>query len=119
MKFGTDYRELLYCLYNVEQRKECGLYTDWTMGWMVCGLYSSEGKILLSPPNSAQSLLSSPPYLFNMYRRSFQGVKSLEREVESSLRSSAKINLLTPELFFLNFNTSVYKMWIIQEPNTL
>jgi len=29
------------------------------------------------------------------------------------------INLLAPELFFSNFSTPVYKMWIIQEPNTL
>ena len=29
------------------------------------------------------------------------------------------VNLLAPELFFFNFNTPVYKMWIIQEPNTL
>ena len=28
-------------------------------------------------------------------------------------------NLLVPELFFFNFSTPVYKMWIIQEPNTL
>ena len=29
------------------------------------------------------------------------------------------VNLLAPELFFFNFSTPVYKMWIIQEPNTL
>jgi len=29
------------------------------------------------------------------------------------------VNILAPELFFLNFSTPVYKMWIIQEPNTL
>jgi len=29
------------------------------------------------------------------------------------------INLLAPELFFFNFSTPVYKMWITQEPNTL
>jgi len=29
------------------------------------------------------------------------------------------INLLAPEFFFFNFSTPVYKMWIIQEPNTL
>ena len=28
-------------------------------------------------------------------------------------------NLLEPELFFFNFSTPVYKMWIIQEPNKL
>jgi len=28
-------------------------------------------------------------------------------------------NLLAPELFFLILAHSVYKMWIIQEPNTL
>jgi len=30
-----------------------------------------------------------------------------------------QFNLLEPELFFFNFSTTVYKMWIIQEPNTL
>ena len=29
------------------------------------------------------------------------------------------VNLLAPELFFFNFSTPVYKMWIKQEPNTL
>ena len=29
------------------------------------------------------------------------------------------VNLLAPELFFKNFSTPVYKMWIIQELNTL
>ena len=29
------------------------------------------------------------------------------------------VKLLAPELFFFNFSTPVYKMWIIQEPNTL
>ena len=29
------------------------------------------------------------------------------------------INLLAPELFFLILAHSVYKMWIIQEPNKL
>jgi len=29
------------------------------------------------------------------------------------------INLLAPELFFLILALTVYKMWIIQEPNTL
>jgi len=29
------------------------------------------------------------------------------------------VNLLAPELFFFNFSTPVYKMLIIQEPNTL
>jgi len=32
---------------------------------------------------------------------------------------SLVLNLLAPELFFFNFSTPVYKMWIIQEPNTL
>jgi len=62
------------------------------MGWKICRLYSGEGKILLSPPNSAQSIRSPPSYLFNMYRHSFLGVKRPEREVESSVPSSAKIN---------------------------
>ena len=30
-----------------------------------------------------------------------------------------KRNLMAPELFFLILAHSVYKMWIIQEPNTL
>jgi len=34
-------------------------------------------------------------------------------------RYTCNINLLAPELFFFNFSTSVYKIWIIQEPNTL
>ena len=32
---------------------------------------------------------------------------------------NARINLLAPELFFLILAQPVYKMWIIQEPNTL
>jgi len=35
------------------------------------------------------------------------------------VKFSNVINLLAPELFFFNFSTPVYKMWIIQEPNTL
>jgi len=35
------------------------------------------------------------------------------------MRLLACINLLAPELFFLILAHSVYKMWIIQEPNTL
>jgi len=35
------------------------------------------------------------------------------------IRKDQAIKLLEPELFFLNFSTPVYKMWIIQEPNTL
>ena len=35
------------------------------------------------------------------------------------LNVAGDINLLEPELFFLNFSTPAYKMWIIQEPNTL
>ena len=30
-----------------------------------------------------------------------------------------EINLLAPELFFFILEHPVYKMWIIQEPNTL
>ena len=30
-----------------------------------------------------------------------------------------EINLLAPELFFFIIEHPVYKMWIIQEPNTL
>ena len=30
-----------------------------------------------------------------------------------------QFNLLEPEFFFFNFSTPVYKMWIMQEPNTL
>ena len=37
----------------------------------------------------------------------------LERGIEM------KINLLAPELFFSILAHPVYKMWIIQEPNTL
>ena len=33
--------------------------------------------------------------------------------------SCSGINLLAPELFFLILAHSVYKMWIIQEPNKL
>jgi len=32
---------------------------------------------------------------------------------------STVVNLLAPELFFLILAHPVYKMWIIQEPNTL
>jgi hypothetical protein len=35
------------------------------------------------------------------------------------LLESSVFNLLVPELFFFSFSTPVYKMWIIQEPNTL
>ena len=34
-------------------------------------------------------------------------------------KTTADINLLAPELFFLILAHPVYKMWIIQEPNTL
>jgi len=33
--------------------------------------------------------------------------------------AEGSINLLAPELFFLILAHTVYKMWIIQEPNTL
>ena len=32
---------------------------------------------------------------------------------------SGRLNLLDPELFFFSFSTPVYKMRIIQEPNTI
>ena len=44
------------------------------------------------------------------------------REIHCSLNSCQMVisfNLLTPELFFLILAHSVYKMRIIQEPNTL
>ena len=34
-------------------------------------------------------------------------------------REQDRFNLLAPELFFLILAHPVYKMWIIQEPNTL
>jgi len=34
-------------------------------------------------------------------------------------KKKVNLNLLAPELFFFNFSTPVYKMWIIKEPNTL
>ena len=50
--------------------------------------------------------------------------RSLQRETEAnSLTANVKfllINLLAPELFFfLILAHPAYKMWIIQEPNTL
>jgi hypothetical protein len=44
--------------------------------------------------------------------------KTLPFNVQWTL-SALEINLLAPELFFFNFNTPVYKIWLIQEPNTL
>ena len=35
------------------------------------------------------------------------------------LMSVYGVNLSAPELFFFYFSTPVYKMWIIQEQNTL
>jgi len=46
----------------------------------------------------------------------------LQQNVESSPLCRASkdcINLMAPELFFLILAHPVYKMWIIQEPNTL
>ena len=40
------------------------------------------------------------------------------QQKKSQASDDGHINLLAPELFF-NFSTPVYKMWIIQEPNTL
>ena len=41
-----------------------------------------------------------------------------ERKIRfENTRNGKCINHLAPELFFFNFSTPVYKMWIIQEPN--
>jgi hypothetical protein len=40
------------------------------------------------------------------------------QQKKSQASDDGHINLLETELFF-NFSTPVYKMWIIQEPNTL
>ena len=45
--------------------------------------------------------------------------KPSSRKLVEFQRKLKKINLLAPELFFFNLAHSVYKMWIIQEPNML
>ena len=40
-------------------------------------------------------------------------------ETKNEILHTTGINLLAPELFFFNFSTPVYKMWIIQEQNML
>jgi len=42
----------------------------------------------------------------------------VKQQVVTGLRATI-FNLSAPELFFLNFSTPVYKMWITQTPNTL
>jgi len=34
------------------------------------------------------------------------------------MHTKQNLNLLAPELFFFNFSTPVYKMWIMREPNS-
>ena len=41
------------------------------------------------------------------------------RNMSKALKLNSNVNLLKPELFFLILAHPVYKMWIIQEPNTL
>ena len=43
---------------------------------------------------------------------------AVQTTIENILRSFC-LNLLAPELFFLILAPSIYKMWIIQEPNEL
>ena len=49
----------------------------------------------------------------------FHGIWYLSNFSEPCLENSSFINLLAPDFFFLILAHSVYKMWIIQEPNTL
>jgi len=46
-------------------------------------------------------------------------VYSLQIFEKKNIQIRVFINLLAPELFFLILAHPVYKMWIIQEPNTL
>jgi hypothetical protein len=46
-------------------------------------------------------------------------VEFVEESFLSVIKCVWSFNLLAPEWFFFNFSTPVYKMWIIQEPNTL
>ena len=40
-------------------------------------------------------------------------------QIKNGIWCNQQINLLAPEFFFLNLARPVYKMWIIQEQNTL
>jgi len=51
-------------------------------------------------------------------QRSFKEIK-ITNVAERFSPCLSMLNLLAPELFFLILAHSVYKMWIIQEPNTL
>ena len=45
--------------------------------------------------------------------------KEIRESVKNYYNRNNKVNLLSPELFFLILEHPVYKMVIIQEPNTL
>jgi len=45
--------------------------------------------------------------------------EDVNSEKEWARKSGKTIKLLGPELFFFNFSTPVYKMWIIQQPHKL
>jgi hypothetical protein len=85
--------------------------TKLTISFHVC--FSSAPKIFILCffwlNFNPQSLPSSHVVCLGFYR-----FFSLQSRVLSSI-----INLLAPELFFLVLAHSVYKMWKIQEPNTL
>ena len=54
------------------------------------------------------------------FPESGKSVTHITRSFQSFIRKSWRaLNLLAPELFFLILTHPVYKMWIIQEPNTL
>jgi hypothetical protein len=64
--------ETFYSLLDLCQGARIVQYSDWTMGWTICGSNSSMGKKFISSPNHPEQLASTPcVYLSGMYKGNF------------------------------------------------
>jgi len=100
--------------------------------WTVLCLYRFKRRFLQDRSHSCWTASTlAEPLSSQVYKNAFQyfvwvvlfamlplwAVLQWEFHVSSKYRFD--LNLLAPELFFFNFRTRVYKMWIMQESNTL
>jgi len=99
---------------------EGGMHSFNRQGACVCRNWRYESEPPLKPsPLTCYKQFGTNSIIVLMF------VESQRLHIQSTCKVRNKnleccsINLLTPELFFFNFSAPVYKMWIMQETNTL